>query len=116
MTIEQERSTLERKAIDVRSRLEDRIHEITRRVEETKQALDIAKLIREYPRAAAGIALGAGALMGLAFGGEKRGPVSSGIGALITGTALQLARNYISSRLGEAIKGDSASPLQPSAS
>lgn len=107
MTIEHERITLEEHAHDVRSRLEARITELGRRVEETKQAVDLARVVREHPAAAAGIALGAGALIALVFGG-KRGPVLSAIGAVITGTAVQVARTWASTQLEGVLEGKRA--------
>lgn len=59
--------------------LRSRLQELEKRYEETKQKLDLGARIAQHPRAAVGIALGAGLLLGLLGGGRReRAPVIDG--------------------------------------
>lgn len=100
--LQAERSKVEQKVLIARTRLEYKIQELGRRVESTKQALDLAKLVREHPGAAAGIAVAAGAVMGLMLGGPKS-RLGGMISTLVTGAAMQVARNVVSARLSEVL-------------
>jgi uncharacterized membrane protein YebE (DUF533 family) len=57
--------------------LRSRLHELERRYEAAKDKLDLGAQIARHPRAAVGIALGAGALLGL-VGGHKKATITDG--------------------------------------
>jgi len=84
-SVDEKRGTLSR----VRDRVVGRLHEVGRRVEQTKDALNVARMIRSHPLTAAGIALAAGAVVGFSRKGRLDG--------LITGIVLQLVKSRLDS-------------------
>jgi len=61
----------DRRAETAKASLRSRLHELERRYAEAKDKLDLGARIAQHPRAAVGIALGVGALLGLLGGGRK---------------------------------------------
>jgi hypothetical protein len=65
----------DRRAETAKASLRSRLHELERRYEAAKGKLDLGARIAQHPRAAVGIALGLGALIGL-FGGRRVKPAA----------------------------------------
>lgn len=57
--------------------LRSRLHELERRYEAAKDRFDLGAKIAQHPRAAVGIALGLGALIGLVGGGRAKAPAAA---------------------------------------
>jgi hypothetical protein len=95
-----ERVRVDRKLWYARTRMLDRLEELTRRVSRARSAMDLAQIIRDHPFTAVGIGLAAGLLLGLPRSGTPRRQIA----ALITAIAAQAARTavagYVGSRLG----------------
>jgi hypothetical protein len=69
----------DRRAETAKASLRSRLHELERRYEAAKDKLDFGTKIAQHPRAAVGIALGAGLLLGLLGGGRRnRAPAIEG--------------------------------------
>ncbi|MGE0401080.1 MAG: hypothetical protein AB7T06_30500 [Kofleriaceae bacterium] len=64
-------SEADRRAETAKASLRSRLHELERRYEAAKDKLDLGARIAQHPRAAVGIAFGAGLLVGLL---GRRGP------------------------------------------
>ena len=87
---------VDRKLWHARTRMLDRLEELTRRVSRARSAMDVAQIIRDHPLTAVGIGFAAGVLLGLPKSGKPRRQVS----ALITAIAAQAARTAVASYLG----------------
>jgi ElaB/YqjD/DUF883 family membrane-anchored ribosome-binding protein len=61
----EEKRLLDRTLAEVRDRMIGRLHEVSRRIEKTKHAMNLALVIRTHPLAATGIGFVVGALLGL---------------------------------------------------
>lgn len=68
----------DRRAETAKASLRSRLHELELRYEAAKDKLDLGARIAQHPRAAVGIALGIGALLGLMRGGRARTPKIEG--------------------------------------
>jgi hypothetical protein len=62
----------DRRAENAKASLRSRLHELERRYSAAKDKLDLGARIAQHPRAAVGIALGLGALLGMLGGGTKK--------------------------------------------
>ncbi len=68
----------DRRVETAKASLRSRLHELERRFESAKDKLDIGARIAQHPRAAVGIALGAGVLLGLFSGRRGKAPAIEG--------------------------------------
>lgn len=87
----------DRRAEKAKASLRSRLHELERRYEDAKDKLDLGARIAQHPRAAVGIALGAGLLLGLIGGGRRSAPASDGksIGGTVVAALGALAINAL---------------------
>lgn len=69
-----EREAADCRAETAKASLRSRLNELERRYEAAKGKFDLGTRIAHHPRAAVGIALGAGAVLGL-FGGRSAAPI-----------------------------------------
>jgi len=82
---------VEDKLVAARGRLLARVREVTRRVEHTKEALNLPALMRRHPLATAGVGLATGLVLGsLRFGARRTAP--GAVGAMLGGVAMRLAK------------------------
>ena len=99
---------LERKIARARARVVERLHELGRRVEKAKDAINVAQLIRRHPLTAIGVGLAAGAMAALPRGSKGDG-FSRRLGALITGIALQVVKSRLDAWIAERLVPDTNS-------
>ena len=104
-----ERVRIDRKLWHARTRLLDRLEELTRRVSKARSAMDVKQIIRDHPWTAVGIGLAAGVLAGLPKGGKSH-RAGSQVAALVTAVAAQAVRAAVSGwfvgQLGRGPAGD----------
>jgi hypothetical protein len=102
--IHDQQHIVERLVLAARGRLEDKLHELGRRLEETKEALDLARMIRERPLAFIAGALAAGVAIGLASD-RPRGKLTTALEAMVTGLAVSTARSWLTARFATLVPG-----------
>ncbi len=88
----------DKRAERAKESLRSRLHELERRYEQAKDKLDLGARIAQHPRAAVGIALGAGLLLGFISGGRKAAAIDGDkrtIGGTIVAALGALAINAI---------------------
>ncbi|HVV83276.1 MAG TPA: hypothetical protein VHE35_09355 [Kofleriaceae bacterium] len=109
-----EMRAVERKLAVARNRLVHRLVEVSRRVERAREKLDVVHMIRTHPFAAAGLGLGAGALLALPGSGkdadgQRRGrTVPMRLGGLLGTLAVGLARDALGAWIRRAIAAHDA--------
>ncbi|MCE9579390.1 MAG: hypothetical protein K8W52_40080 [Deltaproteobacteria bacterium] len=82
---------VEGKLVAARGRLLARVREVTRRVEHTREALNLPALMRKHPLATAGVGIAAGLVLGsIRFGARRTAP--GAVGAMLGGIAMRLAK------------------------
>jgi ElaB/YqjD/DUF883 family membrane-anchored ribosome-binding protein len=86
------RRNAERKLSSARARLFARLDEVGRRVNKARDSVDIARMIREHPFTAVGIAFAAGLLVALPRSQSRIGGQVTG---LVMGLAVTAARSAI---------------------
>ena len=100
-----------------RTRLMNRLLELERRITHTKERFNIASHIRAQPLAAVGASLAVGATVGLLRGGRAPGPWASKLIALLSGLAMDVAKNQLrgwaSQHLGGGTNANTAAAARP---
>jgi hypothetical protein len=97
-----ERRAVDRKLSRARARLFTRLDELGRRVEKAKDAVDVAKIVREHPFLTVGVAFSAGMLLALPKG---KGRIGREITAMIMGMAAHAGRTALQSWLLDHVRG-----------
>jgi ElaB/YqjD/DUF883 family membrane-anchored ribosome-binding protein len=101
-----QRRAVERKLSAARASLFARLDELGRRVTRARDSVDVARMIRQHPFTAVGIAFSVGLIAGFPRG---TGRIGGQVVALATGLAATAARSAISDWLLERIRASSAS-------
>lgn len=103
-SLEAQKHELDQYLTRVRTRMIGRLREVSRRVATTKQAMNLAHVIRAHPLAAVGAGVALGALLGMRRG---RSPTAGGslLGALASSLAVPLVRSLIEDWRGHLLLG-----------
>ncbi len=92
-----------------RGRLLERVHEVSRRAERVREALNVGALIRQHPLAVVGVSVAAGLLLGFARGGARRA-FAGQAGAALGGIAMRLVGTALTAWLGGLVASGGAEP------
>ncbi|MEO8701003.1 MAG: hypothetical protein ABI867_13225 [Kofleriaceae bacterium] len=106
-------TTRDRRVESSKESLVARVEELGRRFEAAKHKFDIGARIEQHPLAAVGIAIAAGAVLGMLGGGHRNpgdkrsvgGLISAGLGALVIGALKDFALSQVSGVAKEWIEG-----------
>ena len=100
-----QRRAVDRKLSQARARLFARLDELGRRVTKARDSVDVARMIREHPLVAVGLAFSVGMIAGVRRG---QGRIGGQVFALVTGLAVSAARSAVTDWLLERVRATSA--------